>query len=287
MYTLTVENQIGNVLTLTQKENTYQIQQIEGLSPPEATINFTSIVGMDGAAFNSARIEPREIVLYIKINGNAEKNRINLYSFFSPKSPVKLYYKNGERNVFIEGYVSSFVCDLFSGDGEIAQISILCPSPYWKDAQEIVDDISNVLGLFTFPFFINEGEPIPFSEYTENRESVVYNFSLVDTGLLIRATFAGNVNSLEIRNTTTGEDFTVVYPFISGDILSINTNIGSKSVTLIRSGDEVNIFPYITQGSVFFQLHAGANTFEFEADSGASDDNVTIQLTRRTEYAGV
>lgn len=286
MYSLTVENQIGNVLTLTQKENTYQIQQIEGLSPPNATINTTDIVGMDGGMFNSSKLEMREIVLYIKINGNAEKNRINLYTFFSPKMSVKLSYRNGERNVFIMGFVSSFVCDLFA-EGEIAQISVLCPYPYWKDAQEIVDDISNVLGLFMFPFFINENEPIPFSEYTENRESVVYNYSLTETGLIIRAQFTGSVNSLEIRNTLTGEDFTINYPFIADDVLTINTNKGQKSVNLTRSGDSENVFPYIAQGSVFLQLHAGANPFMFAADGGASDDNVTIQLFRRTEYAGV
>ena len=286
MYTLTVENRIGDVLELTGKENAYQIQQIEGLAPPNATINMTNIVGMDGAVFNSSRLETREIVIYIKINGNAELNRNALYKYFAPKTAVKLYYVNGLRNVNIEGYVASFACDFFA-EGEIAQVSILCPSPYWKDAQEIVDYISNVRPLFTFPFFINEDEPIPISDYTENRESVVYNYSQTETGLVIRATFSAIVQKFEIRNTTTGEDFTIVYSFAADDILTIDTNSGHKTVTLLHNGVETNIFPYIQQGSVFMQLHLGANTFQIAADDGASDDAVTVELIRRTEYAGV
>lgn len=286
MYTLTVENQIGNTITLTQKENVYQIQQIEGLDPPKATINFTDIVGMDGAAFNSARLATRELVFYIRINGNAERNRINLYTFFTPKAKIKVYYTNGERNVYIEGYVSSFECDLFQ-KGELAQITVICPQPYWKDAQEIVDDISNVRNLFVFPFSIDEWEPIPISDYTEDRQTNVVNYSLTDTGLVIKALFSGSVNKLEIRNATTGEDFTVSYNFVDNDILTINTYIGQKSITLLRAGQTVNIFPSIAQGSVFFQLHPGVNMFEFKADDGATDDDVTIQMIRRTEYAGV
>lgn len=286
MYTLTVENRIGDVLELTGKENTYQIQQIEGLAPPNATINMTNIVGMDGAVFNSARLETREIVIYIKINGNAELNRNALYKFFAPKTAVKLYYVNGIRNVNIEGYVSSFACDFFA-EGEIAQVSILCPSPYWKDAQEIVDYISNVRPLFTFPFFINENEPIPISDYTENRESVVYNYSQTETGLVIRVTFSAITHKVRIQNTTTGEYFAIWCEFTADDVLIIDTNSGHKSVTLLHDGAYYNIFPYILQGSTFIQLHLGANTFQVSADDGASDDNIEVELIRRTEYAGV
>ena len=70
MYELKVENQIGDVLTLTQNENDYQIQKIEGLSPANGIINTSSIVGMDGALFNSSKLDVKELVLYIKINGN-------------------------------------------------------------------------------------------------------------------------------------------------------------------------------------------------------------------------
>ena len=284
MYSLTVENKAGNTLTLTQNENTYQIQQIEGLAPPQATVNLTNVVGMDGAKFNSAKLEPREIVLYIKINGNAERNRINLYQYFSTKSFVKLYYTNGERNVYIEGIVQSFDCDFFA-KGEIAQISILCPYPYFKDIVEIVSDISNVQGLFTFPFSIET--PIPFSEYSDGGESTLFNESQSDIGMVIRATFNGNVNSLEIRNVLTGEDFEVDYSFIADDVLIADTNSGNKSVKLIRAGNTTNLFPYVKSGSVFLQLHTGNNTFAFAADAGASDDNVTITLSHRAEYHGV
>lgn len=285
MYCLTVQNKIGDLLTLTQNESVYQIQKIEGLSPPNAQVNLTPIVGLDGAVFNSSKLETREIVLYIKINGNAEKNRVNLYTFFPVKDSVVLYFKNGERDVFIEGVVQSFECDLFA-QGQIAQISVLCPYPYFKSVQEIVDDVSNVHSLFTFPFTIDE-EGIPISEYIENRETWILNESQTETGLVIKANFSGSVHKLDIRNTLTGEDFTISYNFIDGDVLTINTNKGQKSVTLLRSGTFYNLFSAVQVGSVFLQLHAGANPIAFAADEGASDDNVQILFYRRTEYRGV
>lgn len=284
MYELKVENQIGDVLTLTQNENDYQIQKIEGLSPANGIINTSSIVGMDGALFNSSKLDVKELVLYIKINGNAEKNRNRLYTYFAVKKICKIYYKNGERNVFIEGYVSSVQCDLFA-QGEIAQISILCPYPYFKDMSEIVNDISNTIGLFVFPFTINENEPIPISDQAENRETQIYNSSLNEIGIIINAQFAGNVPRLHIQNTTTGEFFEVAYPFVDLDRLTINTNSGKKSIVLLRDGARVNIFPHIVNGSTFFQLHAGANTFAFTA--AGNEDKVTIQFSTRMEYAGV
>ena len=43
----------GDTLTLTGNETDYQVIKIDGLNPPQAQINVTPIVGLDGAVFNS------------------------------------------------------------------------------------------------------------------------------------------------------------------------------------------------------------------------------------------
>ena len=154
MYTAQIENSSGNLFTLTGNEPVYQILSITGLNPPNAQINTTTIVGLDGAVFNSSKLETRNLVLTIKINGDVETNRLLLYSYFKTKDKCTFYYSNNSRDVSIEGYVESVECDLFSNN-ELAQISIICPYPYFKALTQIITDFSNVTPQFVFPFSIN------------------------------------------------------------------------------------------------------------------------------------
>lgn len=286
MYTAKIENRNGIVQILTGDEPTYQVLDIVGLNPPKAQINTTTIVGLDGAVFNSAKLETRNIVLTIKINGDVETNRLHLYSLFRTKEWCRFYYSNGSRDVWIDGYVDSVECGLFTND-EQAQISIICPYPYFKSVDEIIDDISNTVAAFHFPFSINVNEPIPFSTFELARETVVYNDSSSETGLEIEVYFSNTVNKIEIKNTRTGEDFTLVYPFVDGDRVVINTNKGQKSVRLIRDGETINLFSALQKGSVFFQLTAGDNVFSYLADDGTSNNSVHIIFRHYTQYRGV
>ena len=114
MYTAKIENVNGEVMLLTNKESKYQVISITGLNPPKAQINTTPIVGLDGAKFNSSKLETRNIVITIRLNGDVEANRQALYNFFVTKKWCRFYYTNGSRNVYIDGYIDSVECDLFS-----------------------------------------------------------------------------------------------------------------------------------------------------------------------------
>lgn len=281
MYTAKIQNKNGNILVLTQKEQVYQLQSIEGLNPPHGTVNTTVIVGMDGALYNSSKLETREIVITLKINGDAEQNRLALYSYFRTKEWCRFFYSNDSRNVYIDGYVTNVECSLFEQE-EIAQITILCPAPYFSDLTEIVDDISSTVSLFTFPFSINEDEPIPISELIENREANVINSSETEVGITIEITFFSAAQSVEIRNATTGEDITVNYGFQNLDVLKIITVKGKKSLRLMRNGTEINLFPALKKGSVLFQLQVGSNILE-----STCDGDVNIKLYHSNLYRGV
>lgn len=286
MFVLEIEDSTGNRVPLTQNESDYQLYEIEGLNPPNAQINTIKMAGVDGTKFNNSTLEERNIVLYVKIRGNVEANRLRLYRYFRTKDYCKLYYRNGSRNVYIEGYVESLEVTSFS-ENQVAQISILCPNPYFKELQEIVDDISKVIEKFKFPFSINVDDPIPFSEIELEKNTNVINDSESQTGLIVNVTFLGSVDKLELRNTATGESFTLNYEFEENDQLTINCNKGSKSVRLIRDGVETNLIPYIKKGSVFFQLDIGDNPFSYLADDGDSDQLVSIQFRHYNVYRGV
>ena len=285
MFNLIVETKNGESINLNETAK-YQIYQVDGLNPPTAQINISSSAGVDGGKFNSATLDERNIVLYIKLLGDIEKNRLELYRFFRTKEYCKIYYQNSSRNVYTEGYVESFDITSFTNN-EIAQISILCPEPYFKDLLEIVDDISKIINRFYFPFSINIDDPIPFSEIEMDKATSIINASECETGLIIEIDFLGNVNKLEIRNTVTGEKMTLNYEFLENDKVIINTNIGSKTAKLYRNSNETNLLPHLQKNFTFFQLPVGETTFSYLADEGDSDQLVSIKFRHNNKYRGV
>ena len=286
MYTAKIENKNGAVYVLTGNEPVYQVIDITGLNPPPAQINTTPIVGLDGALFNSSRLDTRNIVLTIKINGDVEKNRLALYQAFRTKEWCRFYYTNGTLDVYIDGYVETVECGLFTND-EQAQISILCPSPYFRSLEEIIDDISSVTAKFTFPFDINVNQPIPISEFRIADTTNVINSSSAETGMIIEIDVLASIYDIEIRNVITGDRFMLGGNYQAGDKIIIDTNKGQKSVKLVRDGITTNILSKIARGSVFFQLQPGDNFFGFLIDLGDNNQNVYITIKHFNAYRGV
>ena len=286
MYIAKIENSGGEVLILTQDESRWTVYEITGLHPPGAQINLTNLAGLDGARFNSSKLATRNIVVSLKINGEIETNRQELYRFFRTKEACIFYFANANRNVKIAGYVETVECNMFS-NMEIMQISIICPYPYFQAVEESETDISNQIRLFVFPFSINEGEPVPFSEYTNNRIAVVENGSEAETGAVFEVEFTDNVSKLMIYNTEQNEHITINYNFHDGDRAIISTVKGQKSATLIRNGISRNIFSAVERGSVFLQLLPGENRFSYVADDGASNDDVHITVMFSQIFRGV
>ena len=286
MYSASIENADGNVLVLTGNEEKWQITSIFGLSPANAIVNTTNIAGMDGAVINSTKLETRNIVITLHINGETEENRQELENYFRPKQWCKFYFTNENRNVYSEGYVDSFECDLFA-KGQTAQISIICPYPYFIDMTEIATVISSVNGEFTMPWSIDEDHPIPFSSYDYDRVTVIYNGSGSEIGEKIVINVLSGCSEVLIRNIDTGESIVLDYAFQAGDVVTVNTRKGQKRITLTRSGVTTNIFSALQRYSVLFQLHTGNNPITFTVDSGTANDAVEVTFYYSAEYNGV
>ena len=287
MFQAKLENSRGDIITLTGKEADYQILSIAGLNPPSAQLNTSTVSGMDGAMYNSGRLNTRNIVITAKINGDVEDNRQDLYRFCPTKEKVRFYFKNNNRDVYIDGYVDSVECDLFTND-ERMQISIICPNPYFMDTEDTQVDGGSISSLFTFPFSIDIGSPIPFSNYVLDTTIVLYNDSDDQIGMLIDIDINANVSTLQIVNTDNGAVFTLSYQFVDGDHITINTIKGQKAVTLLRDGIYYNIFSAMQRGSTFFQLASGDNFFSYTVDgSTLNNANADIMFTFFKMYRGV
>lgn len=191
MYTLIAQNKYGQRLELTENE-AYTITSIEGLDPPDATINTSKNANADGSVYNSSYVNDRQIIITMAINYPAEENRIALYTYFKTKMPITLYYENDTRDVYINGYVQNFSVDYF-GKKQIAQITIECPKPFFKDVEDNSQILSQVVNMFEFPFAIKLGKNL-LKVTATSRTSNGITFTVNDDGSI-------NVNGTATANT--------------------------------------------------------------------------------------
>lgn len=279
MFTAKVKNKRGDSLVLFPSRE-YAVK-IYGLTSGTASLNFSTVGTNDGSIYNSGRKDNRNLVLEIKPLRDVERNRIALYKIFKLKGLCEFYFKNGSRDVFIEGRVESVEGDLFEL-GQSIQVSIICNNPNFKALEETVADISSVVPLFTFPFAI-AAEGIEFSVIEKAVEKNVYNYGDTESGLLIELRAVGEVSNPAIYDEA-GNSFGIKIDMVEGDKIVINTNKGEKSVTLYKDGVETNIINKVIPGPTWFTLQPGDNVFMYSAEN---PDLLQIVFKHFTQYEGV
>lgn len=282
MYTLTVENERGNTLTLTDCQ-VCEVLKVTGLNPPPATIYMTDIAGSDGSQFNSSRVQPRNIVILLRVREPIEYNRQQLYQYFKSKRWCRLYYTNDNRDVYIDGYVESFENDHFTMSQQ-PQISIVCPNPFFKNREDNSVEFSTTTKMFEFPFAIsNEGMEFGTIEKIATR---LIDAGDVETGLIISfIATSDQILNPTIYNRTTQTYFGVYFDMNAGDVITINTMRNQKSVTLLRNGVVTNILDKMSEGSTWIKLVPGENEISYGSDEGESNLNVSVKFTQL--YEGV
>lgn len=283
MLQVIAENKYNQQINLTQNGN-YALLSVGGLTPPAAIINTAVIATSDGAVFNSSRLGTRNIVLTVAPLNSIETNRINLYKYFKAKQYIKLYLENNTRSVWIDGYIDKIDGNLYSEKQQL-QISIICPDPYFKDTATGLYTFSNVIDLFEFPFAIEETPGIPISEMGEYVEIAITNNSDDETGVIITLLANDNVTNPTIYNMTTNENFALNISMETGDVITIDTRRGHKTVTLNRDSVITNILNDMNQGSSWLTLPVGDNIFSYTCDTGAEYLNVSVEL--QPIYEGV
>lgn len=263
----------------------YVIESIEGLDPPEAVINTTRNANADGSVYNSAYVNNRQIIITLAINGPAEANRINLYKYFKNKYPVRLYYQNNTRDVYIDGYCKNIQIEFFNKK-QIAQITIVCPEPFFNGSSNTVIDFSSVTSGFEFPFSIEDppGE-IAFSTINLEEEKDLVNTGDVETGFSIYLKARGPVTNPTIYNSETNEYIKLNITMAEGDVIFINTRTKQKTIQLTSNGVTTNIIGNLVNGSTWFTLTPGDNLFIITAEG--TPENLDSYAVITEQFEGV
>lgn len=289
-FTLILENQSDEQLNLSTTANQYMTSKIDGLNPPAGTISTSTYAGMDGSYLNNAFIEKRNVVISFQMRGiNIEKRRHLLYRVVKPSGYIKVYYKTAGIDVYTEGYVET--CEISNFDALTSgQISIICPDPYWYSASAVYSYYSQVTGAFHFPFPESDA-PFPLGIYSTTDNIIIQNDG-DETGFTIRIEASSDETVPEIAaytptiyNANTGEYLQIKGDILKGDVITITTKTGNKTVTLTRNGVDSNIINRLVSGSTWLSLREGKNTFHVQAVRGVK--NLKVTLMHRNAYLGV
>ena len=290
MYSLILQNKDGLQLEFNSIGAAYNITNAKGLSPAKTTVNTNTAALIDGGTFNSAKVNMRSINLAFTIEYPVEANRLNVYKVLRAKEPITLYYKSNMLDVFIEGYVETLEIGHFDKKQK-ATVSILCPFPYFKDAQQVVNELSTVTNMFHFPFPWGDSSgqdmfTFVFGTINSEPKTVVVNSGGIETGLIFELYAMDTIVNPKIYDYITQNYLGLNFTMQAGDVIVINTGSGVKSVTLIRNAVQTNIFNSLQKGSTWLQLASGGSVFVYEAASG-SLQKLEVDIKHFDLYEGV
>lgn len=285
MYKLTLKNEDDLTLDFNQVGGAFTITQIDGLSPAKATINTSPAALLDGEKFNSSKVNMRIINMAFAIETEAEKNRLWIYQVVRVKRPITLYYKSDLLDVFIEGYVQS--CDIshFSRK-QVATVSIVCPAPYFKSAQEVINELTSLISTFHFPFASTEEPELVMGYIDALTDVVIENLGAVECGLTFELYARDAISNPKIYNYDTNEFILLNFDMRAGDLITINTERGHKSVSLLRDGQNVNLFNCFDKDSTWLTLAPRGSVFVYEVGTGVIS-NLTVTIKHYNLFEGV
>ena len=286
---LTVHETCHGLAALALGDPTAKSMHRLSLNPPAGTISTSSYAGMNGSYLNNAFIEKRNVVISFAMRGiGIEKRRHQLYHVVKPSRYIKIWYKTANIDVYAEGYVET--CEVSNFEQQISgQISILCPDIYWYSRDIFYAYYSGITGAFHFPFPESDA-PFPLGVYSNSNLFSITNDG-DETGFTLKIEALPSDIPQEVVAVTptiyneNGEYLQIKGDILTGDVITVTTKTGNKTVTLTRNGVDSNILNRLVSGSTWLTLKEGTNTFRVEAVRGVKKLRVT--LMHRNSYLGV
>lgn len=281
------------------------IESIEGLGPPKAQVNTTLNAG-DGAIFNTARAEPRNIVftlgMYRVGTLDIEDLRQKSYRMFPLKSQVRIEVQTTNRRLYATGYVESNEPDIFTSQQK-SQISILCMDPFMYDADEEFEILESTptVPAFEFPFSDESSPGLEFSLANDSwKWLLVNNIGDQPVGAIFEGTCGADTENYIVGewslDGTTYLGGLYMQPLtaylgtahhLEGDVITFSTVKGDKYATVLREGTTYDVFPALIRSNNlrWFELQPGLNLFRFGSNTGL--DQLSGKIYYKPKYEGV
>lgn len=275
-------NSSGGLLTLQLGDTSsgFYVQEFTGLDPVKANIVSSSFANQDGAIFQSARRDTRNITIKIGLDPDPAVNTVRglrqqLYNFFMPKSQVTMKFFVDDTDDAVEdgyqiiGRVETMSSAMFStsSGAPVVDISIICFDPDFIDPVTVTNSsLTSADTVSThFPYVGTSPTGLVF---TLNINRTVGEFTLY---------------YMDPNSVVWSMDVVMPGNFIAGDVVTISTVPGNKYATLTRSGTQSSILYAVSPQSTWPQFAPGDNWLRVYA-TGAS---MPASVSYNTRFGGL
>lgn len=269
----------------------FVLEKIDGTGGTKSTLLTTKAPGQDGKSHHGTLLEERTLNITGYICGNSledmDTKKQQLCSIFNPKFKGKLIYTNniGEHTTGCIVQDSPTFKDRTSTIQQFL-IQLFCPEPYWKDIEEIKNEMAQWVGDFMFPLEILEETGIEMGHRVSTLIANCFNAGDAECPIRVEFKALATVVNPSILNVYTQEFIKVKRTLTAGDKLVIDTSFGNKRVETIKTNGVIqNVFNYITLDTTFLQLDVGDNLLRYDAEEGI--DNLEVGIYYTPKYVGV
>ena len=266
-------------------------KDVTGLSDVRNAIYSTSSMGQDGDTYLGYRIESRDIdiVGFIKERDKqaAQAQRRRLNRILNPQYDATLTYEFGSFKRVIGCKIVDAPIFKRKPIYEQFTVQLTCLNPFWREEKETREDIATWIG--GFEFLEPDGlEITPEWEIGYRQPSLivnVFNSGDVKSGLRVDFRAIGALTNPQLLNIDTQEFLKLNISLQAGDVVSVNTGYGEKSVELTRDGIKKDAFRFLDVDSSYLQLAVGDNLFRYSAETNA--ENLEVSIYHNNLYLGV
>lgn len=251
--------------------------------PNVQTINFSISNGANsiGDKVESQSVASRTFAITGTIVGNAQRHKERLLRAVAPMQKGLLTY-NGKLSIEVYPKLTPTI-ERFKNNPKFS-FTLYAPYPFWKSANENVQEIVGYTKMFRFPW--NISRTYRFSEYSAASYINIHNSGTVPAKW--RAEFYAGVpmTNPQLLNILTGAFVKINKRMEIGEKIIIDTTGQELTVTGVNAdGSTVSLFEYLDIDSDPFELLVGDNLVQGSAATGGA--NLQAKLYHFDYYAGV
>lgn len=260
----------------------FAIQEVEGLGPVNAAINTADYAYKPGAFFLGSRQGTRNIVfnlVFLDTVGTIEQVRHLSYKYWPIGEKIYILVNTDSRVLYTDGYIETNEPAIWDAEHEGCQISVICESPYFISPIEQTNKLSDIRSSFHFPFASTEDPELVFGYQDVHPFITAVNNGDVETGAIFELRPSVPVDNISIfRYGVTEPIFKIKNTLEAGDVLTINSETGSKSITLRRNNQTYNAINYLdySTGIQWPTLRRGDNAFSVAYTSFETTSQISV-----------
>ena len=261
------------ILGVTPKEPLI-VSQITGLTPVDFDL-FVGDYARNGGIYQGRRVGVRNIVMHIDMNpdpalGQTVSGLRKLLSNLFVKNAVRgemvrmVFIDVEGHQVYTEAYTEKFETEIFSKE-TMVQVSLLCPDPYFNDVTGV--NLQDPNGWVSLPIEYNGDVEVGLSLELE----VLYEPT------------AGTIKVL----LDNGQTMTLIHPFAFGDVITINTQRGSRGITLRRGSSTTSILGSLSPDSRWLEVGRRNNVLSATGLTSSTSPAVIKRVVYRPKHGGL